>query len=148
MKGKICMTILALPFVGTGVWMLWSVSSTFYDVIRMSSWEPVQAQVLEGGYHTSSGSDSTTFEAYAQYRYTVQGQTYVADRVSISGGSDSVGDYQQEIGRNLSRAWSSREPILVYVDPADPSQAIIDRGIRWGLVGFKSIFLFAFGGVG
>jgi hypothetical protein len=148
MKGKIFMTLFALPFFGTGVWMLYSVSSTFYDAYRMNSWVQIPAQVLEGGYHTDSGGDSTTYEAYARYRYTVGSETFVADRVSISGGSDNVGDYHQEIGSNLSRAHAAGEAILVYVNPADPSQAIIDRGIRWGLVGFKSIFLFVFGGVG
>jgi hypothetical protein len=148
MKGKIFMTLFALPFFGTGVWMLYSVSNAFYDAYRMNSWVQVEAQVLDGGYNTHRGDDSYTYESYARYRYTVGNETYVADRVSISGGSDNVGDYHQDIGNNLSRARASGERILVYVNPEDPSQAVIDRGIRWGLIGFKSIFLFVFGGVG
>ena len=148
MKGKIFMAVFALPFFATGVWMLWSVSSTFYDAFRMNNWVQVEAQLLDGGYSSHRGDDSYTYEAYARYRYTVQGQTFVAERVGISGGSDNIGSYQQQIGSNLSRAHASGESILVYVNPDDPSQAIIDRGIRWGMVGFKSIFLFVFGGVG
>ena len=148
MKGKIFMTLFALPFFGTGVWMLYSVSNAFYDAYRMNSWVQVEAQVLDGGYNTHRGDDSYTYESYARYRYTLGNETYVADRVSISGGSDNVGDYHQDIGSNLSRAHASGERILVYVNPGDPSQAVIDRGIRWGLIGFKSIFLFVFGGVG
>jgi len=148
MKGKIFMSIFALPFFGTGVWMLWSVSSTFVDALQMQDWVQVEARLLSGGYTSHRGDDSYSYEAYARYTYTIQGQTFTADRVGISGGSDNIGSYQQEIGSNLSRAHASGESILVYVDPNDPSQAIIDRGVRWGMVGFKSIFLFVFGGVG
>ena len=45
--------------------------------------------------------------------------------------------------------WGSRPyPAPVWVNPDAPGESIIDRDIRWGLVGFKSIFLFVFGGVG
>jgi len=148
MKGKILLSLFALPFFGTGVWMLWSVSSTFVDAFQMQSWVPVEAQLRRGGYESHSGDDSYTYEAYAEYAYTYQGRTFIADRVSINGGSDNIGDYQQDIGRNLSNAHARGETIFVYVDPNEPSAAIIDRGIRWGLLGFKSIFLFVFGGVG
>ena len=142
------MSIFALPFFGTGVWMLWSVSNVFLDAFQMQDWVQVEARLLSGGYTSHRGDDAYTYEAYARYTYDVQGQTFVADRVGLSSGSDNIGSYQQEIGNNLSRAHAGGESILVYVDPNDPSQAIIDRGVRWGMVGFKSIFLFVFGGVG
>ncbi len=142
------MSIFALPFFGTGVWMLWSVSNVFIDAFEMQDWVQVEARLLSGGYTSHRGDDSYTYEAYARYTYDVQGQTFVADRVGLSSGSDNIGSYQQQIGNNLGGAHSRGESILVYVNPNDPSQAIIDRGVRWGMVGFKSIFLFVFGGVG
>ena len=148
MKGKIVMSIFALPFLGTGVWMLWSVSNVFLDAFQMQDWVQVEARLLSGGYTSHRGDDAYTYEAYARYTYDIQGQTFVADRVGLSSGADNIGSYQQEIGNNLSRAHAGGESILVYVDPNDPSQAIVDRGVRWGMVGFKSIFLFVFGGVG
>jgi len=148
MKSKILLSLFALPFFGTGVWMLWAVGSSVVDVVQMQGWVQAEAQLQRGGYETHRGDDTDTYEAYAVYSYTYQGQTYVADRVSIDGGSDNIGSYQQDLGSNLSDAHSRGEAILVYVDPNDPSAAIIDRGIRWGMIGFKSIFLFVFGGVG
>ncbi|NOR37246.1 MAG: DUF3592 domain-containing protein, partial [Woeseiaceae bacterium] len=148
MKGKIVMSIFALPFFGTGVWMLWSVSNVFVEAFQTEGWVQVEARLLSGGYTSHRGDDTYTYEAYARYTYDIQGQTFVADRVGLSSGSDNIGRYQQEMGNNLSRAHTGGESILVYVDPNDPSQAIIDRGVRWGMVGFKSIFLFVFGGVG
>ncbi len=43
MKGKIFMSIFALPFFGTGVWMLWSVSNVFLDAFQMQDWVQVEA---------------------------------------------------------------------------------------------------------
>lgn len=148
MKGKIVVTLFALPFFAVGVWMLWSISSSFYDAWQMREWVPIEATVVRGGYDTNSGSDSDTYHAYAEYSYTYQGQRYVGDRVSLSDGGDNIGDYQQEMGRRLQNAAARGTTITVYVDPAAPDEAIIDRDLRWGLIGFKSIFLFVFGGVG
>ncbi|MDH3751779.1 MAG: DUF3592 domain-containing protein, partial [Gammaproteobacteria bacterium] len=148
MKGKILVSLFALPFFGVGVWMLWSVSNTFVDAYQMRSWVQVEARLSAAGYRTHTGDDSDTFEAYARYSYTYQGETYVGDRVSISSDADNIGDYQRDIGRKLSGAQARGETIYVYVDPGNPADSIIDRGIRWGLIGFKSIFLFVFGGVG
>ena len=148
MKGKLFLTIFALPFFSVGVWMLWSVSTSFVSVVTMQDWVQVEARLIRGGYNTHRGDDSYTYEAFAEYSYTYQGKTFTANRVSIHGGSDNIGDYQQDIGSNLSRAHASGDAILVYVDPENPAAAVIDRGIRWGLLGFKSIFLLVFGGVG
>ena len=146
MKGKIFGTLFALPFFAVGVWMLWSISTTLYDAWRMDSWVQVEAKLTNGGYTTNSGDDSDTYEAYASYTYVIDGKIYTGDRVTLSGGGDNIGDYQQDIGRNLQRAIG--DVMMIYVDPTNPSDSIIDRGIRWGLLGFKSIFLFVFGGVG
>jgi hypothetical protein len=144
MKGKILVTLFALPFFSVGVWMLWSIGSSFYDAWQMRDWVQVEAQLISGGYATHDD----TYEAYARYTYSFNGQTYTGHRVSIAGGADSVGDYQQDMGRRLVNAQARQQPIPVYVDPDNPSRAIIDRDIRWLLIGFKSIFLFVFGGVG
>lgn len=148
MKGKIFTSLFALPFFGVGVWMLWSISTALHDADRMSEWVQVEAQLMSGGYSVSSGDDSDTFEAHAEYTYSVNGRSYVASRVSVSGGSDNIGDYQRDIGSRLSRAHASGNSILVWVNPENPAEAVIDRSIRWGLMGFKSIFLMVFGGFG
>ena len=148
MKGKILGSLFALPFFGVGVWMLWSISSTIFDASQMANWTQVEARLSAAGYETHRGDDSDTYKAYARYTYTYQGQTYVGHRVSISGDADNIGDYQQDIGRRLSNAQASGASILVYVDPDHPSDSIIDRSIRWAMIGFKSIFVFVFGGVG
>ena len=148
MKGRILVSLFALPFFGVGVWMLWSVSNTFYDAWQMQNWAQVEARLITAGYETHSGDDSDTYEVYARYTYSYNGGIYTGDRVGIASGADNIGDYQTDTGNALSALLARSQPVTVRVNPEDPSQSIIDPTVRWGLLGFKSIFLFVFGGVG
>lgn len=148
MKGRIILFLFALPFFGVGVWMLWSIGNSLIDAWDMQSWQSTEARLVEAGYHTHAGDDSDTYEAYATYTYEYQGQMFTNDRVALAAGADNVGEYQRNMGRRLSSASSRGEPITIFFDPEHPADAIIDRSLRWGLIGFKSIFLFVFGGAG
>lgn len=147
-KEKIFISLFALPFLGVGVWMLFSISKTVVEWQAMKSWAPVQVYVSRGGTEYHSGDDSTTYEAYAEYTYTYDGATYTGTRVMIDGGADNVGGFQQDLGRRLEAAARSKEAIEGYVNPAKPWQSVINRDMRWGLAGFKAIFVVVFGGAG
>lgn len=148
MKGRIFLVLFALPFFGIGVWMGYSIVANLADARQMRDWVAVEGMLQRAGYETSAGEDTDTYKAYAEYRYEYAGQRYSGDRVGISGGSDNIGDYQRETGRYFQHVLNRGEPVTVYVDPADPSQSILDRSVRWGLIGFKAIFFLVFGGVG
>lgn len=148
MKGRIVATLFGLPFFAVGVFMLWSIGSTFYDTLRMQSWAQIEARLVRGGYATHSGSDADTYVAYAEYTYSYGGERFKGNRVSLSSSGDNLGEYQRDMGRRLQGAAAKGGHILVYVNPERPSESIIDREVRWGLIGFKSIFLFVFGGFG
>jgi hypothetical protein len=148
MKGRIVGSLFALPFFGVGVWMLWSVSTTFYEAWEMQRWAQVEARLITAGYETHSGDDSDTYKAYARYSYSYGGNRYTGDRVTIAGGGDNIGDYHTDMGSALSAKLARGQPVTVRVNSEEPWQSIIDPSIRWGLIGFKSIFVFVFGGVG
>ena len=114
----------------------------------MQDWAPIEAKLSRGGYETHYGDDSDSYQAYADYLYTYGGQQFSGKRVSLSSAGDSIGDYQRATGRRLQSAASSNAPIVIYVNPELPNESIIDRDLRWGLIGFKAIFVFVFGGVG
>ena len=147
MKARIFLALFALPFAAVGVWMTWSVGTTLYGASQMSDWPRTEAYLSSGGYESHSG-DSDTYEAYAEYTYTWNGRSYSGNRVGISSGADNIGDYQQDTGRELQHAANNNRPVTVYVNPDNPSEAILDPSIRWGLLGFKMIFVVVFGGVG
>ena len=148
MKGRVFLLLFALPFFGVGVWMAYSTASTVYDARQINQWLPVTATLTRAGWETHSGDDSNTFEAFAEYTYQVDGTVYQGDRVSIGGGSDNIGDFQQDLGRRLQNALSRGEYITVFVNPEDPADAVADRSLRWEMIGFNLIFVFAFGGIG
>ena len=148
MKGKIFIFLFALPFLGIGMWTGFSMFSHAYDAWQMRAWAPVEATIQNAGYQTRSSDDSDTYEAYGEYFYHWNGRRYDGERVSISGGADNIGDYQRELGLRLGNARSRGETVTAWVDPSEPSNSIIDRSMRWGLVGFKAIFFLLFGGFG
>jgi len=147
-KSKLFLGLFALSFLGVGIWALISIVSTLIDWKSMQSWEPVQAYVLSGGYHSYSGSESTTYKAYGEYTYTYNGREYKSDRVQINNDSDNIGKHQIKLGQKLKRTAKQKEPIEAYVNPDNPNDAVINRDIRLEIVGFKLIFLVAFGGFG
>ena len=148
MKSRIFTTLFALPFFAVGVWMLWSIGNTLNDAWQMQRWEQVDVRLTAAGYETRSGDDSDTYLAYARYTYTYNGRQYTGDRVTTAAGADNIGDYQTDMGSALRGAMNRGESITVFVNPQNPGESIIDPGVRWGLLAFKSVFLFVFGGVG
>lgn len=146
-SGRIFLFLFGLPFLLTGIWACYSVTSNIYDWQRMKAWQPVQAKIISGGVKESSGSEGgTTYAAEASYQYEWMGMPHTGDRTAISGGSDNVGSFNEDLGRRIENARG--RTMEVYVNPDNPDESIINRDIRWGMIGFKSVFLFAFGGVG
>lgn len=142
------LTLFALPFVGVGVGMLLlSVLPTLHDWWRMRSWQPVDATVLSASLDVHSGK-SRTYSVSAHYRFEVAGRVVEGQRVAISEGADNIGDFHQRLGARLERAQARGETVRAWADPANPSDAVIDRSLRGGLLAFKMVFVLLFGGFG
>ena len=140
--------LFALPFAGVGLgFLLLSVIPTLYQGVQMSTWPATQATVISSELKSYSG-DSTTYEAVGIYDYQVAGQHYAGTRLGLSSGADNVGEWHQRMSGKLRSARSNQNTVTVYYNPGNPAQAIIDRSPRWGLLGFKMIFVLLFGGVG
>lgn len=96
-----------------------------------------------------------TAEVRAEYRYSAAdaqavegGSVRSGSQVGIHSGSDNVGDWQLEVFARLDAAYRAGRTVPCWYDPADPSRAVLDRGVRWELVGFLLIFPVVFGLVG
>lgn len=142
-------TLFALPFAASGIGMLLlSVLPTLYDWSRMQFWQPVDATLLQAQLVTSRGSKSTTYRATAHYRFEWAGQPVQGQRAAISERSDNIGDFQQQLGWRLERAFKTGRSVPVWVNPSNPHESIIDRSLRPGLLAFKMVFVVMFGGFG
>lgn len=148
MSQRISAGLLALPFLGVGIAMLILVSTTLSTWFEMKDWSGVQAQIITGGYEMNGGKSGYAYKAYATYTYTFNGQKYKNNRVSISDMSDNIGHFQKKLGNRLSVAQNTKASIEIFVNPQSPTEAVIDRSLRWEVLAFNSLFLILFGWVG
>jgi len=139
-------TLFGLLFFGVGAgFLVLGVMPNLWDAVRMRDWVQVPAEVVQLDLKSNHGDDTTTYKVSARFRYTYDGRGYTGDRVGIAdGGSDNVGDWQHD---TWSRLKGSKHTAL-WVNPANPSESVFDRELRWGLLGFKMIFVIVFGGFG
>ena len=146
---SIGLIIFGLIFFAFGFgFFTFSALPNIYDGWKMQSWLATQATLTAGDLKSSYSDDTRTYQAVGKYNYSVNGQVYYNDRVSLSDGYDNVGKFQQHLGSKLIRHYKSNRPITIWYNPNNPAESIVDRDIRWALVGFKFIFLLLFGGVG
>lgn len=147
--GTLLVCLFALPFAGIGLFMLgWTVRDV-WEHRQFQSWQATPATLLEAELKTSRGKKGrVTYRAVARYRYDFAGKTYEADRVGLHDSSDNFGDYEQQRGKELQELKRTGRPATAYVNPSNPSQAILFRDLRPLMIVVKSMFGLVFGGVG
>ena len=148
MGGRIFLFLFGLVFFSGGAFAGYSMGASLLDWQKMQSWESVSANVTNGGYKTTSSDDGETYKAYAEYTYRYDGRSYTGTRVAIDDMSDNIGNFHQDLGKRLENAAENGKPVTVFVNPDNPAESVVSRDMRWGMFGFKSIFLIAFGGIG
>ena len=138
--------LFGLVFLAVGAgFLILSVIPNLWDAMRMQNWVQVPAVVEATDLESSHSSDSTTYKVSARFSYEYNGQRYVGQRVGIAdGGGDNVGSWQEDTHQRLQGQRQTR----LWVNPAEPSESVFDRELRWGLLGFKMIFVIVFGGAG
>ena len=137
--------LFALPGLGIGTF---SILPNLYEWLDMKAWVAVPAQLTHVELHSSRSDKSYTYRVSAQYHYHYLARDYQGHRVGIATSSDNIGEWHQDIYNRLRSAQTSQRSITVWVNPDTPTEAIIDRELRWGLLGFKLIFVVVFGGIG
>ena len=118
---------------------------------QVRSWQPVPGQVLDTELLQHSGSKGgSTYDVRARYRYEFGGRTLEGRRVGLErpAGADNIGDWHQQWHRRLQQARDQGQSVTVWVNPADPADALLDPAIRWSLLAFRLPFAFVFTGVG
>ncbi|WP_409828494.1 DUF3592 domain-containing protein [Acidovorax sp.] len=129
--------MFAVPFAAAGIGIfVFMVVSPLYDWARMQTWQPVAAQVESATLQSHHGSKGgTTHSVSVRYRYALGGATYTGQRAAIHERADNIGSFQEQLGRRLKRAQQTGEPVQVWVNARNPSESIVDRSLRPGLLG-------------
>jgi len=138
MKAKVIASLFcllfAIPFGGIGLGALYAMAAMAYDGVRAEDWVLVKADVT----------------GPASYRYVFDGRTYDSSRLGTLriGGTTNVDDFDERVAGMLAAGREAKRPVTVFVNPDDPSEAMVDRAIRWPLMIFLTPFALAFGAVG
>lgn len=147
-SGAFFLIAFGLPFALAGTVVFCLTIRTFVEARQMTSWIPAWATVQDVKLERHRSDDGTSYAVTAHYEYEFAGQLYQGQRVGLHTGADNVGDWHEQTARRLERHQRSREPVRCYVNPARPYEAVIDRDLRWGKLGFSALFSVLFGGVG
>jgi hypothetical protein len=94
--------------------------------IDAESWSETPCQILRGEVRSHDSDDGTTYSVYILYQYEFNGQTYKCDRYDFIGGSSS--GYRGK-ARVVALYEAAAHPVC-YVDPDNPSEAVLKRGFH------------------
>jgi hypothetical protein len=144
----IILFLFATPFAAGGTIVAYLAVSMVVGWWEARSWVEVRARIISADLNVSHGDDSTTYSVAAEYTYEWEGRTYTSQRVSTSFGSDNVGSFHQDKYAELQRYAGTSRLFRCFVDPDNPSEAMLYRELRWGMLGFMGVFAGAFGLVG
>ncbi len=146
--GPVFFILFSLPFAAVGVGVSAWLFSTVAGHWKMQRWQETPAKIVWAKLESHSDNDGTTYRATAEYAYQFGGRQYTGHQVSISGGSDNIGSYQQNVHRQLSGYRASGRSFRCYVNPERPAEAILFRDLRYEMVAFQALFATSFGAVG
>ncbi len=130
-----CLRLFFLPFLAAGCFFFYSVAlKPLWNVWRASDWKIVPCRIVSSEVKRSGGgSDGVTYKVAILYAYQVDGRTFQSDRYSFFTIGSSGYSGKKEIVDQY-RPWSGA---ICYVNPENPEEAVLERGITsalwWGL---------------
>lgn len=137
--------LVGLMFVLIGGGIGWfAFARPVLKIQQARSWSAVPCEIVSSRVKSHRSSDGTTYSVEITYRYEFAGRTYTSDRYKFMGGSSS--------GRSGKAKVVARYPpgsqATCYVDPADPSEAVIERGYTADLLFGLIPMVFVLAGAG
>jgi len=133
--GRFTSSALILTCFAVGVLAVAWAAADVAQQQRMKSWVEVPATIT----HVSLNEDGDgAQETLSAYEYEFKGKKFTGRRVGVNqmGGGDNIGDFQHQVFCELKQHLDQHQPFRCYVNPSDPSQAVLYRQLRWGLFFF------------
>jgi hypothetical protein len=136
----ICLFVMLLGGVMTYMLLVRPVAR----VAAAGGWIQVPCTIVNSRVLTHRGDDSTTYSVDIFYRYEIDGREYHANRYDFVVGSSSGYSGKQEIANRYPPGTEA----LCYVNPADPAEAVLERGFTGTMLFGLIPLLFLLGGGG
>lgn len=133
--GCLITLIFGLGFAGAGTAMfIFFTVLPFWNIYQAQSWVQTPCTITRSEVKVHSDSDGDTYSIDIRYHYTFNGQHYTGDRYRFAGPGSSSGRSGKQAAVNANPVGSQQ---TCYVDPDDPAQSVIHRGMTgelwWGL---------------
>jgi len=93
--------------------------------LRARSWAATDCEVVSSGVETHSGDDGDTYSVEILYRYRHRGREYHSNRYHFFTGSTSG----HESKARVVEGYPEGQRFTCWVDPDDPAEAVIERGL-------------------
>lgn len=103
------------------------------NALASSKWPTADGKVTSSKVFLNPES-TRYYHPEISYQYTVNDLPYTADKLSYHGGSFSKGEAQLKADE-----YSVGKEVLVYYNPSDPHQAVLERGVAWSNLLFPAI---------
>lgn len=138
-KGRLVLFVVSSLFflIGAGalVGLGWPM---LHEWLSARSWPAVEATVVNSRVRTHHGDDSTTYSVQVVYDYRVGDRTYRSSRYGVMSGSSSGRQDKEQLVQQLRPGTK----VTAYVDPRDPTNALLTRSGWWLLlpVGVPGLF--------
>ena len=120
----------SFPFIFFGIFTLVGGLVGYFLAVRpfmtyldARSWPEVRCEVISSSVGSHTSKNSTTYSVDIDYRYTVDGREYRSDQFGILNGSSSGRQGKADAVAKYPRGSQA----VCYVNPKDPTEAILDR---------------------
>jgi hypothetical protein len=100
-----------------------------FDAIAARDWTPTTCTILSSEVRSHRSDDSTTYRVDILYAYEVNGREYRSNRYQFMGGSSSGRKGKAEIVRRHRPGTQT----TCYVNPGNPTDAVLQRGLTPGM---------------
>ncbi len=124
--GSGCLIFFFAVFLLVGLGFAWFFVRGAWQAVAARSWTETPCTLLESAVRAhSSSDDGDTYSIAVVYTYTAGGREHRSERYNFLGGSSSAHRSKEE--------WVAAHPAgtqtVCWVNPADPTQAVLDRGL-------------------
>ena len=141
LRGKVRVTyLLGIIFVLVGLTAMVSMSGmTLLRWLDSQQWTPVAARLETLKLDTRRGEDNDSYYVISRYHYQFGGRRYTGSETSINRGYDNLDDFWHALYSRLERQQAAGT-LQAWVNPQNPSQAVLDRTLRGSVLLFSGIF--------
>lgn len=130
-KGAGLVVSLVFGFVGLLIFAVLVIPKSI-EWVSMRGWQEIEAEILWSRVRSKRSDDTTTYAVDLFYRYEMNGREYRSNRYALVNGSSSG----RKAKRKIVDAHPRGSKLTVYVDPAQPRNAVVRRNPGWlGLLG-------------